>query len=163
LNRPKGRGIRPPANKKYIKYKESFDNFMSLTVSLDYGLIFDFNQRIEESSLIDPLGTPVDRCFRLSKYAGKNHIVCSLDFIAKLKTEKSGYSEKKFIPIKIKSPKGFDGINMLYVHCPSDEEKKWIISEDYEQLIYDTDKPLNQRIQTYILLNKIKKISGVDK
>jgi hypothetical protein len=148
-------------NKNYIKYKESLDNFKSLTVSMDYGLVFDFNQR-NESTLIDPLGTPVDRCFRLSKYAGKNHIVCSSEFIEKLKTNRDNCYENAFIPIKIKSPKGFDSINTLYVLCPSAEEEKWIMSADYEQLIYDTDKPLNQRLQTRILLKEIDRLRGSD-
>jgi hypothetical protein len=149
-------------NKRYIKHKELFDNFMSITTTLDYGLIFDFNQR-KESSSIDPLGIPVDRCFRLSKYAGKNHIIFSKEFIQKLESNNKNYSDDNIIPIKIQSPKGFDDLNIVYVHKPSSDETDWILSYDYDRLIYDSDKPLNQRIQTHMLLKEINDLRRNDK
>lgn len=147
-------------NEKYIKHEESFKNFLSITLAIDHGLVIDFNQ-LNESISNDPLGTPVDRCFRISKYAGKNHIVCSEDFINALKSESKiqrDYCDDCFIKLKICPPKGFDELNTVFVHDPSEGEKKWILSYEYEKIITDSDKPLNQKMQTHLLLKEVNKL-----
>jgi hypothetical protein len=138
---------------------------MSITITIDYGLIFDFNQ-LNEGIGIDPLGTPVDRCFRLSKYAGKNHIVCSKEFLDRFaKEDKTNqeYSQNNFISMNILSPKGFIDLTNLFVHLPSIEETWWILSYKYEEMIFDTDKPLNRKMQTHMLLKELSRLKGEQK
>lgn len=144
-------------NKKYTQHEETYKNFSSITISIDYGLVIDINQ-LNEGVNNDPLGTPVDRCFRISKYAGKNHIVCSNEFIKALRNEERDYCEECFISMNIDPPKGFDELTNVYVHKPSDDEQRWILTYEYDKLVDGSDKPLNRKMQTHLLLQEVNKL-----
>jgi hypothetical protein len=147
--------------KQYLRRDETCDQFQSITITIDYGLVIDFNQLVEGEYLPDPIGEVVDRCFRVSKILGKNHVACTSDFYNKLQTETDNCCSKLFEEVRIGALKGVKAMDSIRILLPSEEEIKWIISKKFNNISQNSDKLLNSRMQIHMLQNEISKKGGL--
>lgn len=140
------------AYKKYLDYPESQENYMSITTAIDYGLVIDFNLS-KEGANPDPLGEAVDRCFRISSIAGPGNILFSNAFLEKLSSE----CQDKYIRISVSDNflKGVKKQNYINYVLPSEEEEKWLLSENNRQLIENSTKPMVHKVKLKLLRKKV--------
>jgi adenylate cyclase len=108
--------------KSAIETIQAFGNLKSYTgksvikvkVSLDYGTTYNGN--ILDTEAFDPVGTCVDRCARLNSIAGKDEVLMSDDFFARLTETKAGAQLADLYGIKLHPDPDLKGIKNPIVY-----------------------------------------------
>lgn len=149
-------------NEREYKGARKHINFRELTCAIDYGdEIINWIQLLSDNkNLFDPVGKTVDRCFRLSSYAGAGHLLVTKDFFNKLILCES--AEKKcFHRIRIKegSLKGFDSECIVYYNIPDSEKQQYYIDDKNVSLIEDS-KEMEVKVKLKLMREKIKYLEG---
>jgi class 3 adenylate cyclase len=145
--------------KKYAldsKYKE---NFRQITIAVDYGDTINFYALTDDISAgrYDPIGTVVDRCFRMSSIAAPNQLLVSKDFYDKL-FDLDKTTENKFYKLhlaKNSRMKGFPSEDTVYLAIPAEDEIQYVISDENRQLVEEMP-PLYNKAKFKYLREKIK-------
>ncbi|EMN48298.1 hypothetical protein LEP1GSC088_3735 [Leptospira interrogans str. L1207] len=157
-------------DKYWIKYKnyknkdskgaEKHVNFRELTCAVDFGdEIINWLQLLADNEHnFDPIGKTVDRCFRISSYAGAGQILVSKHFFEKLITnfpnEKDNFHR---IHIKKGSLKGFDEETLIYYDNPSNEKLDYFIEEKNSSLIENSTE-MDIKVRIRLMREKINKL-----
>jgi class 3 adenylate cyclase len=113
----------------FLECPESKPNFQAITIAIDYGHVIDFNLE-KEGGIPDPIGEPVDRCFRISKQAGINHILFSEEFFKKIDNEKIDLEKILEIQISKTLLKGIKNDNRVFYYIPQQDELTAYDKED---------------------------------
>ena len=120
--------------------KKSID-FREMTCAIDYGgeVIDWFKQTDDSKSKFDPIGKPIDRCFRISSIAGPGQTLISRSFYEKNETELSS-TENTFIKINLakNTLKGFPEENFVYYLKPSKKQSEYILDDTNVELVEDS-------------------------
>ena len=155
--------------KTYSKRKkgsQSHIEFRQITCAIDYGKeIINWYRIIDdnlgnETDRFDPIGAPIDRCFRISNLAGPGQLLVSEDFYNKIPEEerkkkeegKEGALEK--ISLAKDSLKGFPNETHVYYVVPPEEQIDHILDDSNVELV---EKAKNMTTKAKIKLLRIKK------
>ncbi len=137
-------------------------NFRQITCAIDYGgEIINWWQFIDtnySNKNFDPIGPPIDRCFRISKIAGPGQILVSKNFYAKkLDIEENQSLCQKFEKISIKEGtlRGFPAETEIYYLRPPEEQIEYILDEKNVELV-ETAQPMTTKVKMRLLRNKCK-------
>lgn len=127
--------------KEREKGEEKDKNFREMTCAIDMGNeIINWRQIIDDNvEKFDPIGTPIDRCFRISKIAGPSQLLISKDFYENLCDE----NKHRFLRIHIKEDtlKGFKNEDTVYYYRPSQNIINYILDDKSVELI-ENSKPM---------------------
>ena len=131
-------------------------NALQVTIAIDYGEVIDFNQEIE-GLIPDPVGLPMDCCFRIQGIAGPNQVLMSKSFFDLLDSNTQG----EIIPIAIdkESLKGIENQDHVYFAKPTKKEIDWILDEKNRSLIEES-KPMIHKAKLKLLREKVKTLES---
>lgn len=153
------------AYKGYLKFPVSRENFLSITIAVDYGAVIDFNLT-QAGQNPDPLGECVDRCFRISSAAGPGQILISRDFQMKLRRCK-GFDgselKKRIIPIAVSDDflKGVEPQGHVYYLAPgATDEIRWTLHKKNRTLIEETSRPMVHKAKLKLLRREVDTLKG---
>ncbi|EKO79952.1 MULTISPECIES: hypothetical protein [unclassified Leptospira] len=142
---------------KEFKGAEKHINFREITCAIDFGdEIINWVQLLgDHKDTFDPVGKTVDRCFRISSYAGAGQILASQYFFQELVNQDLN-EKKRFHKIRIKngSLKGFEDETVLYYDNPSEEKLDYYIEEQNASLIEDSTE-MDIKVKIRLLRQKI--------
>lgn len=126
-DRPKGKAKNP--------------EFREITCAIDYGKeILNWLNVIDDNkdSLFDPIGPPVDRCFRVSSQAGPGQLLTSRAFYEKLTGESPNHSAKFEKMTLRESLKGFRDEYSVYYSIPDEKQLHHILDDNNVDLVEDS-------------------------
>ncbi len=136
---------REKGGKKHIEFRE-------ITCAIDTGSeILNWATEIDDNKdSFDPIGSTIDRCFRISNLAGPSQLLVSRQFFKALTTISRDY-EKEFENINLsKALKGFtDKEKNVYLSIPSEEQINYFLSDDNVDLVEEID-PMTTKLKLHL-------------
>ncbi len=137
---------------------EYWETKQKITCAIDHGCeIINWTEREspDESKLIDPVGIPIDRCFRISSHAAPGQLLVSKYFHKTLSKENQG----QFIQIELAEHlKGLDDKEVHY-YKPNEDQINDIINKSKSNGKFtDKEKPLAIKALLKLLYSKIEDI-----
>lgn len=132
-------------------------NFREITCAIDWGGdIINWSEQIDDSGPFDPIGMPVDRCFRISSIAGPGQLLVSPDFMQRLRQETAEVDGFEKLSFPKKTLKGFENEEHVYYWVPPEEQINHILSDNQVELIEET-KPMSVKAKIRLLRRRIPK------
>jgi hypothetical protein len=136
--------------------------FREITCAVDYGkeIIDTAAFFSSQGSILDPVGTPVDRCFRISSIAAPGQLLLSEEFFNLLKKEDRENIAK--ISIAPEVLKGFPDVTNVYYSIPEEDVIQHILHENQVELVEKT-KSMAAKVKIKLLrkaLNKAQNASS---
>ena len=134
-------------------------HFREITCAITCGSeITNWAQIIDDNNEnFDPIGAPIDLCFRISNIAGPGQLLVSKKFFSELPKKNQEKFEK--ITIKKNTLKGFPKENEIYYCLPNDEQRNYIVSKENVDLIEETDT-MTTKVKVRLLRKKIEHLEN---
>lgn len=130
--------------------------FREITCAIDFGReIINYSELESDHAVFDPIGTPVDRAFRISSLAGPGQLLISKSFFNKLSYE----NQRELIKISIKkgTMKGFPDDNEIYFREPPPDQMEYILNQNQVELVEEASV-LSTKAKMKILGRRIRKL-----
>lgn len=138
--------------KERVKGDKKQIDFREITCAIDYGgEIVNWYSLIDDGDrkgLFEPIGKPIDRCFRISGVCGPGQLLVSGSFYELLSKSKRETFQK--LSIRPRSLKGFDDVTSIYYRLPPQKQREYILSEAAKELVEEA-KPLSVKAKLRLL------------
>lgn len=139
--------------------------FREITCAIDFGsnIIDSASFFSDNGNYLDPVGVPVDRCFRISSIAAPGQLLFSEEFYQLLLQQgvpgnPGRYPDTEKISLAPDMLKGFPDVTHVYYSVPAGEIVKQILDPAQVELV-EKGKSMAAKVKIRLLRNELKKRS----